>query len=117
MIYKITRTNANVTCTVIDHNGEKELDPIGWHSSEFNYGYGGSGPAELALAILADWFDESINLNNIWSGHNQAWDLHQDFKWTFLADHVDVSEFLIDELQMSMFCFKAVKQLSPMEVE
>lgn len=39
------------------------------------FGYGGSGPAQLALAILADYTGDD----------ELAVALHQDFKWAFIA--------------------------------
>lgn len=48
---------------------------IVYHSpSGFEFGYGGSGPADLALNILALFTDEKT-----------AFRLHQDFKWQFIA--------------------------------
>jgi hypothetical protein len=50
------------------------------HSPDgFNWGYGGSGPAQLALAIL------------LYSGlpEEVAVALHQDFKWKFVANWAD----------------------------
>jgi hypothetical protein len=41
------------------------------HSSEFNHGYGGSGPAQLALAIMLEITGKA--------------DGYQDFKWKFIA--------------------------------
>lgn len=41
----------------------------------FSWGYGGSGPAQLALAILADYLDDD----------EQALRLYQDFKWKVIA--------------------------------
>jgi hypothetical protein len=41
----------------------------------FEFGYGGSGPADLALNILI-----KFGLSR-----ERAWDLHQDFKWRFVA--------------------------------
>ena len=40
----------------------------------FEWGYGGSGPAQLALAILLEEVDEDCALN-----------LYQDFKWVVIA--------------------------------
>jgi hypothetical protein len=40
----------------------------------YEWGYGGSGPADLALNILMAILPE-----------NEAWNLHQDFKWKFVA--------------------------------
>ena len=46
------------------------------HSPDgFNWGYGGSGPAQLALAILLE-----AGLRR-----EEAVRLHQDFKWDFVA--------------------------------
>jgi hypothetical protein len=51
------------TCTVLvqSEEGSKELPPgfhVRNHSPDgFNWGYGGSGPAQLALAILLDHLD------------------------------------------------------------
>lgn len=45
----------------------------------FEFGYGGSGPAQLALAILLDYTnDKDLSVS-----------LHQDFKWHFIGglDH------------------------------
>lgn len=42
--------------------------------SGFEWGYGGSGPADLALNILM-----------IYLPFEKAWELHQDFKWNFVA--------------------------------
>lgn len=58
--------------------------PLGVHSpSGFEIGYGGSGPAELALAILADWTGEPLASARELRGRAGAH--HQQFKWIFLA--------------------------------
>ena len=41
----------------------------------FEWGYGGSGPAQLALALLADALDDDA----------EAIILHQRFKWKYIA--------------------------------
>jgi len=64
---------------IVTFNG-KELDPkksqaiINHSPTGFNWGYGGSGPAQLALAILLEVCDKSI-----------AVDLYQHFKWEVIA--------------------------------
>lgn len=45
------------------------------HSSEFNWGYGGSGPAQLALALILD----ATGSPGLAIKH------HQDFKFRFVA--------------------------------
>lgn len=52
-----------------------ESQKIHNHSSGFEIGYGGSGPAQTALAILLD------HLGN--PQEAQRW--HQDFKWEFVS--------------------------------
>jgi len=58
------------------------------------WGFGGSGPADLALAILADHVGEAgaISAHERYDHdiaveiqHTRAWTLHQDFKWRFIA--------------------------------
>lgn len=36
--------------------GDQDLEPLGMHSDEFEWGYEGSGPSELALTICTRWF-------------------------------------------------------------
>lgn len=58
--------------------------------SGFEVGYGGSGPADLALSILNAFVpptgpDDRVKL---WRGDRCsrfAWAHHQDFKWEFIA--------------------------------
>lgn len=55
---------------------ELSLAVINHSPTGFEWGYGGSGPAQLALAILLDY-----------TGNQDAsarW--HQDFKWAFIAN-------------------------------
>jgi len=49
-----------------------------WNHSPtgFEWGYGGSGPAQLALAILADHLGDNA----------QALNWYQRFKWTVIAE-------------------------------
>lgn len=63
-----------------------QLPHIALHSPDgFEWGYGGSGPADLALAILADYFEEPADLvlaaaRSMWAPRSKAVALHQDFK-------------------------------------
>jgi hypothetical protein len=73
--YAGCRTKGGPVVTV---NGEP-LDPrndLHNHSPDgFEWGYPGSGPAQLALAILADHLGDD----------DQAINLHQRFKWAVVA--------------------------------
>lgn len=72
--YRVTVTNGNA---VMDLPPRFDL----WNHSPtgFCWGYGGSGPAQLALAILAYHF------RNEKGGDQRAVRLHQDFKWQVIA--------------------------------
>jgi hypothetical protein len=58
---------------------DRSLKVVNHSPTGFEFGYGGSGPAQLALAILLDY------LNN----KELAVELHQQFKWKKIAtmDH------------------------------
>ena len=95
--YTIERKPTGVTCIVTENDGDRadrELNPrldLWNHSpSGFEYGYNGSGPAQLSLALLADCFDRD---------DDRAVELHQWFKrecvalktgnqWTFTSDEI-----------------------------
>jgi Family of unknown function (DUF6166) len=58
------------------------------HSPDgFECGYGGSGPADLALNILAAYLPISKNRARCFEGEvsAEAYALHQNFKWEFIA--------------------------------
>ena len=64
---------------IILHNGVKalpmRLDLDNHSPTGFEWGYGGSGPAQLALALLADALEDD----------QLAQILHQRFKWRYIA--------------------------------
>ena len=70
------------------------LKHVIFHSpTGFSWGYGGSGPADgsasgsqsLALSILADHLDEHPTEDDLYCGRPRCWQLHQPFKWRFIA--------------------------------
>lgn len=69
----------NVPQALVDHS-----------PSGFEWGYGGSGPADLALNVMALFYplapgDEGVKLYRRDRCSWQAWQLHQEFKWRFIA--------------------------------
>lgn len=72
------RAAANVPHTIKHHS------PTG-----FEWGYGGSGPAELALNAMAVLLrPDGSHMDRVygdWVVSNDAARLHQDFKWAFIA--------------------------------
>lgn len=70
-------------------NGDRPLPQVIHHSpTGFEWGYGGSGPADLALSILALVIGEEQETVVIFEGRTcgaQAWQLHQLFKREIVA--------------------------------
>jgi hypothetical protein len=77
-----------VTVTVDGDPLDRRYDLLSASPSGFEYGYGGSGPAQLAVAILAHAYDDEF-----------ATEYHQQFKrevvaslsdgWTLTKDDLD----------------------------
>ena len=66
------------------------------HSRDgFNWGYGGSGPADLALNILFDYF---IRIHSEGARY-MAMDLYQSFKWDFVAKQGKELSITGDEIE------------------
>jgi hypothetical protein len=70
----------------------RSLAIVTYHSPDgIEWGYPGSGPADLALSILADYFGETPEqvqaaLKSLWAPRSKAAALHQRFKAEFLAN-------------------------------
>jgi Family of unknown function (DUF6166) len=58
-----------------DHQLNPRLDLWNHSPTGMEWGYGGSGPAQLALAILADYLQDD----------DRAIELHQAYKWEVIA--------------------------------
>jgi hypothetical protein len=73
---KIENWNKDVVCSRVGEGIQTNVPcRIAYHSPDgFEWGYGGSGPADFALNILS-----------IFAGQEFAERHHQDFKWKFIA--------------------------------
>ena len=69
------RTKMGAVVTVDGEALELRLELRNHSPTGFDWGYCGSGPAQLALAILADHCDSN----------EEALDLYQRFKWAVIA--------------------------------
>jgi hypothetical protein len=109
-IYVISRTIRGIVhCTVKQVNGGKPIERSAYrlphanlHSpTGFECGYGGSGPADLAASILADFFD--VNARTVGATYRgkhsrkprpavalKVVELHQDFKAELIA-RIDIA--------------------------
>ena len=76
MSYRGNRVDGK--CFVTHDGRELDLRLDLWNHSPtgFEWGYGGSGPAQTALAILADYLKDD---------DDRACRLHQKFKWDVIA--------------------------------
>jgi len=90
-IYKGRRLNpeqGTISNVVVTVNSEPLKHKV-YHSPDgFNWGYGGSGPADLARSILWDHL-----------GTEPAPVLYQDFKFHFVSGWKDVWEITSEEIQ------------------
>lgn len=87
----------HVCITYVAGKPNEKLDPrydLANHSPDgFSWGYGGSGPAQLALAMLCDALEmDAVPLQ-----------IYQDFKWLFLARIPQDQEWAI-----SSVCVEAI---------
>ena len=74
--YEGRREGYAVIVTVDGRRLNPRLDLWNHRPAGFEWGYGGSGPAQLALAILADHCGND----------QQAFDFHHRFKWALIAE-------------------------------
>lgn len=97
-IYYGERINGVARVWVATEGGDRmrDLDPrldlANRSPSGLEWGYGGSGPAQLALALLADATGDD----------GAALALHQDFKWRFVA-RFDRDQFEISQAEICRF--------------
>lgn len=71
----------------VGFNGRlRRLHHVVLHSpTGFAWGYGGSGPADLALSILCDYFRQRPGRKQLWRGDYSAARFYQDFKHDMIA--------------------------------
>lgn len=78
--------NTGEDCRVVVQRGDAvyDLNPrhdLRNHSPDgFAWGYGGSGPAQLSLALLADFFGPQSKIGDL-----LALEFYQEFKWFAIA--------------------------------
>lgn len=80
--YRGTYTRDNKIVVEYRIDGHEDWVPL-WHyrchSESFAWGYSGSGPADLALAILANYFGERPEKESPKTGQLMSWLLHEPF--------------------------------------
>lgn len=98
MIKKLYRGEPGGVVKVVLPSGKsRPLRHVALHSpTGYGWGYGGSGPADLALSILCDMLGERPTEKQIYHGRFEAYLHHQDFKRKFVARWEYDSGFEID---------------------
>lgn len=91
-VYEGRRTKAGAIVTVEGELLDPRLDLHNHSPDGFEWGCSGSGPAQLALAIL------SSHLQN----DAQALDIHQRFKWTVIAGLPDTWKLTSNEIERAV---------------
>ena len=76
------------TAVYVEQGGRRRpLRHVVHHSpSGLSWGYGGSGPADTALSILADALGERPTRDQLYRGEPRCWRWHQPFKWEIVAN-------------------------------
>lgn len=95
--------------------GESVARPLTHHVKHspdgFEWGYGGSGPADLAYAILRDYLDQNAGRpmsRARWheTMDDTAWALHQEFKGAFVA-YFPAGHWHLSAASVEAFCREA----------
>ena len=77
----------------------KRSQKVRLHSTEFNHGYGGSGPAQLALAICLELFGEPADYQKFKFTHIGRLPQGQDFDKSITFNKADYQKTDHNELQ------------------
>lgn len=80
-----TRSVGDGRVVVIENGRSRPLYHVKLHSDALEWSYAGSGPADTALSILADYFGERPTSKQLYHGQCQCWRYHQTFKWALIA--------------------------------
>jgi len=104
-LYVGARRDGRALVKVDDEHGTRMLDPrndlMNHSPNGFEWGYGGSGPAQLALAILADALQDD----------ERALRLHQRFKDRMIAP-IDGDEFTMTAARVRHVVLEIEKEMS-----
>jgi len=92
--YLVERQPTGVICIVSENGADRPLNPrldLANHSpTGFEFGYCGSGPAQLALALLADCFgnddERAVELHQWFK--NECVALKSTNKWQITSDEI-----------------------------
>lgn len=113
-VYKGWRDENGTHVVVVRSNRKSPLRHIEYHSEDFSWGYSGSGPADLALSILAHHLGETwvngpyIKRLRIFHKQPLCLQFHQAFKRDVISA-LDGNEFEISSNQVNDWLLKQEK--------
>jgi len=98
--YICEHVDGHTVFTVKPANGRAHpLRHVVFHSpTGMEFGYGGSGPADAALSILADYYGERPTTRQVYRGKCKCWRRHQAFKFAFLGRNASRIEITTEEI-------------------
>lgn len=109
-LYKIIRISPSSVHVMVVNTINKEtyqLKHVGTHGSGFNFGYPGSGPADLAWSLLADALSETdLSYFEQQSGDFLSNVLHQRYKEDVIAGLSEQREHFIYEMEIHQWIRK-----------
>jgi hypothetical protein len=107
-VYRIERTRlGTVHATVNDH----PLPRVEYHSrSGFNFGNASKESQDLALSILADYYEEYPTPEQLHRGSCYCWPMHQKFTWQIIATQTDSNAFTITEEDIQIWLIEQTKK-------
>ena len=91
-VHEVVTRGSTVDAEALKPCDCRSLQIVTYHSPDgIEWGYPGSGPTDLALSILTDYFGETPELvlgalRSLWSPRSKAATLHQQFKDQFIAN-------------------------------
>lgn len=98
--YYGTKRSGGRDVTVIDDGGGRPLRHVNRHSPDgFEWGYSGSGPADLALSILADHLAEDPIGRSQWAPPLECELRYQHFKVDYVSAWGPTWEITGDEIE------------------
>ncbi len=102
-IYKAARGPDGCSVTVDGAHLDQRIDIRQLSSSGFEWGYEGSGPQQLALAILADHFgDDSRALSHYKTFMEVVISVMRTDEWALTSDQIDNSFSQVVQVPMTL---------------
>lgn len=111
-VYRGIRMDDHYAITV---NGQPLHHVVHHSPTGFCWGYHGSGPADAALSILADHFNERPTPRELSRGLCRCWAIYQDLKREFIAAQPMDNDWELTSEQLEAFVARHRGKLADVE--